>query len=99
MLCGGSGHGKRPPQGGGVLPARYSGCFLFDYYKDGAEVPRDPRAAVRYWMRDMCYQYHLELWNVILSLTASLEDCGTRPYSEQLRLLFGEVWQNVENSF
>ena len=79
--------------------ARYSGCFLFDYYKDGAEVPRDPRAAVRYWMRDMCYQYHLELWNVILSLTASLEDCGTRPYSEQLRLLFGEVWQNVENSF
>ena len=34
-----------------------------------------------------------------MSLTASLEDCGTRPYSEQLRLLFGEVWQNVENSF
>jgi len=79
--------------------ARYSGCFLFDYYKDGADVPRDPRAAVRYWMRDMCYQYHLELWNVILSLLSSLEGGSPHPHPEQLRLLFGEIWQNVENSF
>ena len=68
--------------------AQDSDCYLFDYYRDGVDVPRNPRAAVRYWMRDMCF-YHGPLpWVEILVRTSAPEGC-VRLRPEALR----SVWR------
>lgn len=68
--------------------AQDSGCYLFDYYRDGVDVPRNPRAAVRYWMRDMCFYHGLLLWVDILVRTSAPEGC-VRLRPEALR----SVWR------
>ena len=65
--------------------ARYSGFYLFRYCKDGTDVPRNPRAAVRYWMRDMCYYDGLTLWSAILGLVTSPGGCSVRLWPDSRR--------------
>lgn len=52
--------------------------FLFDYYRDGADTPKNPRAAVLYWMRDMCHACGCQDWPWILEIHSSAEDCPNR---------------------
>ncbi|MDY3281208.1 tetratricopeptide repeat protein [Dysosmobacter sp.] len=76
--------------------AQDSGYYLFDCYRDGAEVPRNPRAAVRYWMRDTCFHHGLLLWAEILTRVSAPEGC-VRLRPEDLR----SVWrlQTGKNAF
>ena len=68
--------------------AQDSDYYLFDYYKDGVDVPRNPRAAVRYWMRDTCFHHGLLLWVDILVRVSAPEGC-IRLRPEALR----SVWR------
>lgn len=68
--------------------AQDSDYYLFDYYRDGVDVPRNPRAAVRYWMRDMCFHHGLLLWVDILAHVSAPEGC-VRLRPEALR----SVWR------
>ena len=68
--------------------AQDSDYYLFDYYRDGVDVPRNPRAAVRYWMRDTCFHHGLLLWVDILVRVSAPEGC-IRLRPEALR----SVWR------
>lgn len=68
--------------------AQDSNYYLFDYYRDGVDAPRNPRAAVRYWMRDMCFHHGLLLWVDILVRVSAPEGC-VRLRPEALR----SVWR------
>ncbi|MDD6317124.1 MAG: hypothetical protein PUB63_08950, partial [Clostridia bacterium] len=78
--------------------AQDSGCYLFDYYRDGVDVPRNPRAAVRYWMRDTCFHHGLLLWVDILVRTSAPEGC-VRLGPDLLRGLRNEWQQSGEDAF
>ncbi|MGM9639481.1 MAG: tetratricopeptide repeat protein [Butyricicoccaceae bacterium] len=78
--------------------AQDSGCYLFDYYRKGVDVPRNPRAAVRYWMRDMCFHHGLLLWVDILVRASAPEGC-VRLGPDLLRILRKEWQQSGEEAF
>ena len=79
--------------------AQDSDYYLFDYYRDGVDVPRNPRAAVRYWMRDTCFHHGLLLWVDILVRVSAPEGC-IRLWPELLRRLrTGWKQQSGEGAF
>ena len=79
--------------------AQDSDYYLFDYYRDGVDVPRNPRAAVRYWMRDMCFHHGLLLWVDILVRVSAPEGCARLQPDLLRRLWTGWKQQSGEEAF